>query len=131
MRIGILLLAIFFIGCSSNKKGGPHITGDLKNGAQKKIYFEVVLADKDSVIDSTVAGGNGEFSMTNSATKLDYYLLRSGEKNLAYLILKGGESIHITGDANNLDKTYTVTGSDETTGVRGLGGGGGRGAEAL
>jgi peroxiredoxin len=73
-----------------------------------------VLADKDSILDSTTADGDGKFAMQNSAAKLDYYLLRSDDKNLAYLILKGGESIHITGDAKNLDKTYAVTGSEET-----------------
>ena len=111
--ISLCVTALLF-SCSGNKKNGPLITGELKNGANKKIYFERIEADKDSAIDSTTADGNGKFQMANSAAGLDYYLIRSDDKNVAYLILKGGENIQIKGDAKNLDQTYEVTGSDET-----------------
>jgi len=115
MRILIFtIIAVFLFSCNSQKKGPATITGKLENGAHVKIFFEHITAEGDVPVDSTFADANGNFNLENKATALDYYLLRTGNQNVAYLILNGGENISISGDAKNLESTYNVEGSPDT-----------------
>src|SRR6188768_1127399 len=91
MRILVLFTtALFFFSCNSRIKEQATITGKLENGARAKIYFEHITREGDVPVDSAVADPNGNFTMENKAAALDYYLLRTGNQNVAYLILKGG-----------------------------------------
>jgi peroxiredoxin len=104
----------FLFSCNSKKVEDATITGQLKNGANATIHFELITNTGDVAVDSTVADANGNFSLKNNASALDYYLLRTDNQNVAYLILKGGENISFTGDAKALERTYHVEGSPET-----------------
>jgi len=110
------IISIFFLllSCSPSKKEGSTITGRLQNAANTKIYFERITNEGDQPVDSTVTDSKGNFTLVNKATELDYYLLRSGNQSVAYLVLKGGENLSVTGDAKDLEHTYEVEGSADT-----------------
>jgi peroxiredoxin len=110
----IFLPAIFFLLSCSHEKDRATITGQLKNCMNQKIYFEKITSEGDIPLDSAVTDGNGSFKLRNSADELDYYLLRTENRSVAYLVLKGGENITVTGDASDLDHTYEVEGSEDT-----------------
>ena len=115
MRILILLTSVLFLfSCNSQKNSEAIINGQLKNGANAKIHFEQITPEGDVAIDSTVADANGNFSLPNKAASLDYYLIRTGNQQVSYLILHGGENISFSGDATDLERTYNVEGSPDT-----------------
>jgi peroxiredoxin len=113
-RFILFAFAASLLSCSSPKSNTALITGELKNGAHATIHFEMITREGDVAVDSTVADANGKFTLKNNATALDYYLLRTDNQNVAYLILKGGENISFTGDAKDLERTYHVEGSPDT-----------------
>ncbi len=106
--------ALLLLSCSTPKKDIPIISGQLQNAANIKIYFEKITSEGDTPVDSATTDGNGNFSIPNPADELDYYLLRTGNQSVAYLILKGGETLTIKGDAKDLEHTYEVEGSKDT-----------------
>ena len=116
MKVSILFFTAitFLLSCSPQKKENTSITGRLQNAANIKIYFEKITAEGDIPVDSAMTDGDGNFALINHADELDYYLLRTGNQSVAYMILKGGETISVKGDANNLEQTYEVEGSDDT-----------------
>ncbi|MCX6274170.1 MAG: TlpA disulfide reductase family protein [Bacteroidetes bacterium] len=116
MKASILFFttAALLISCSPQKKELTTITGQLQNAANINIYFEKITADGDIPVDSATTDGDGNFTLINRADELDYYLLRTGNQSVAYLILKGGETLTIKGDANNMEQTYEVKGSEDT-----------------
>ena len=107
-------ISLLLLACNTQKKDQPKITGQLQHAAGQKIYFEKITSEGDLPVDSAVADAGGKFSLLNKADGLDYYLLRTGDRQLAYLILKGGETVSVTGDAKDLDHTYEVEGSGDT-----------------
>ncbi len=116
MKLVILLFitTIFFISCSHQKQDSPPLNGQIENAPNTKIYFEKITGDGDVPLDSTVTDENGKFTMTNRADGLDYYLLRTGNQSVVYMILKGGETITVTGDARDLEHTFDAVGSSDT-----------------
>jgi len=113
-RLIFLFIAISLLSCQSKKKEEAIITGKLKNGAHVKIYFEHITPEGDIPVDSSFADANGNFTLENKTSALDYYILRTDNENVAYLILKGGENISFSGDAKNLEQSYNVEGSPDT-----------------
>ncbi|MEO8086345.1 MAG: TlpA disulfide reductase family protein [Bacteroidota bacterium] len=105
---------IFLFSCSTPKNDHPLITGQLQNAANTKIYLERITSEGDLILDSSMTDGSGIFKMKNLADGVDYYLLRTGPQSVAYLVLKGGETLTVTGDAKNLEHTYDVLGSQDT-----------------
>lgn len=111
----LLLVSIaILLSCNTQKKDHAGITGTFQNAKNIKIYFEKITGDGDVPVDSTITDDNGNFSLPNSAVESDYYLIRTGDQNIAYLILTGGETISIKGDAIALEQTYEVEGSADT-----------------
>jgi peroxiredoxin len=108
------LIATFLFACKSNEKESALLTGELQNADHIKVYFERIDGYKEVMLDSTITDGSGKFSLRNLADGLDYYILRTGNASIAYLILQGGEALHITGNAQNLTQTYSVEGSPDT-----------------
>jgi peroxiredoxin len=113
-RLIISFIIISLLSCENKKSGEAVITGKLKNGAHAKIFFEHITSEGDIPVDSTFADANGNFTLKNTTTGLDYYILRTGNENVAYLILKGGENISFSGDTKNLEQSYNVEGSPDT-----------------
>ncbi len=115
LRILFFTAVIFAFGeCQPSQKEQTQITGVLKNAANQKIYFERITNEGDVPVDSVTTDANGKFTLRNGADRLDYYLLRTGAQSVAYLVLKGGEVLTVTGDAKDLEHTYNVDGSADT-----------------
>ncbi|CAN5652519.1 TlpA disulfide reductase family protein [soil metagenome] len=107
-------VAMCILSCNAPEKNNAFITGQLQNAANTKIYFERITSEGDLVLDSSMTDGNGIFKMKNLADGVDYYLIRTGPQSVAYLVLKGGETLTVTGDAKNLEHSYDVQGSNDT-----------------
>ncbi len=115
MRILVFFFSFLLLySCKTKKAEEATISGQLKNGNRAVIHLEQITPEGDVTIDSTVADANGNFTIPNKANALDYYLIRTGNQQVAYLILHGGENISFSGDAKDLERTYKVEGSADT-----------------
>lgn len=119
MKAGALLIVACmlgaFTGCVKKEvTDDSYIKGQLRNAADKVIYLKLLTEAGESTIDSVKTDDAGNFLLPNKATATDYYLLRVDNNNAVYLILSSGEKVEITGDANDLDNTYSVEGSKDS-----------------
>ncbi len=101
------------------KKEGT-ISGLLGNAANQMVYLERFDDKGEYVLDSAKTDANGIFNMRNRATEKDYYVLRTDPNNLVFLLLKGDENVVVNGDAKNIERTYTVKGSEDSELIREL-----------
>ncbi|MFM2207933.1 MAG: hypothetical protein RL213_1908 [Bacteroidota bacterium] len=102
--------------------GGSHrtISGKLDFGSDQLIIISKITEAGEVPLDSATADSDGNFEMRNGAAGIDYYLLRTGPNSVIYLVLDGSEDVRITGDARELESTYTVEGSPESELLRKL-----------
>ncbi len=110
----MLLLAYSCTNADSFK-----INGKINNGAGKTIYLIESVSAKQ-VADSTIIDKNNEFLFTVNTTEPKDMILYFSMNNYIRLIVKPGEKVKITADANNLLGTYNVEGSEESSLVREL-----------
>jgi peroxiredoxin len=115
---GIILLLASCKQKEEEKQGT--ITGTLSNASNTMVYLERFDDKGEYVLDSTKTTGEGNFRLNGKVTELDYYVVRTDPNNLAFLLLNGKEHIELTGDAKNLENTYTVKGSEDSELIREL-----------
>jgi len=115
---GIFLLTV---GCKQKetKKQGT-ITGKLLHAEKTMIYLERFTDHGEQVLDSAMTDTDGNFVLPNRATEKVYYGLRTDPANLIFLLTTGNENIEITGDAKNIETTYTIKGSEDSELIREL-----------
>ncbi|MCC7231944.1 MAG: AhpC/TSA family protein [Bacteroidia bacterium] len=117
--LSLLPAALFSLaGCGSENENT--ISGRLLNAANIPVYIERITDSQEEVLDSARTDKDGNFTMNNPADKMDYYVFRAGPRSTVFLLLKGGEKVTITGDANALDATYDVEGSEDSKAIQEL-----------
>lgn len=119
MRKFLYLIIILFAAYSCTNADSFEINGEIENGASKKIYL-IDLASVNQTADSTVIDENNEFQFTVNSTEPKDMILYFSMNNYIRLIVKPGEKVKITADANNLLGTYNVEGSEESILVKKL-----------
>ena len=113
-------LVFSLAACNNKEKSGGSIHGTLSNGAEVTVYLQAISEAGEKTLDSVVTDKDGKFEMNNPVKEMDYYVFRTDPANVVFLILKGGEDVEITGDAEKLDATYDVKGSEDSKLIRQL-----------
>lgn len=112
-KIGIACITLIMsaMSCSNHKKFG--VEGKITNANEKTAYLEKRGHNNDiEILDSMKLDSNGTFKF--SAKALDYpefYKLRIDNKNIEFIV-DSIETINITGDFNNLQKDFHISGSE-------------------
>ncbi|RLD57238.1 MAG: hypothetical protein DRJ01_14120, partial [Bacteroidetes bacterium] len=119
MRKIFYLFIILFAAYSCTNADSFEINGKINDGANKKIYL-IDLSSVKQTPDSTIIDKNNEFQFTVSSTEPKDMILYFSMNNYIRLIVKPGEKVKITADANNLLGTYNVEGSEESNLVKNL-----------
>jgi len=121
-KLGFISLLLFLILFSCRQESKEVIIkGRLSNSIEKQIYLYKVTPDGNFLIDSSeIKNGNFifEISGSNKTEKLAlkepaFYTLMLNPDNVFTTIARSGEKIEIKADADNLVKTYTITGSKD------------------
>ncbi len=107
------LLALLFFGCGKANKNGV-ITGKLSHCSSRWIHLLQITENGDINIDSVITGKDGSFKLKNPADAPDFYLLRTNETNVIFLLLRKGENANVNGNAEDIEKTYTISGSKDS-----------------
>ncbi len=122
MKLKILIfciLTVIFYSC--NNKCYVSFSGKITNAENKKLYIAVVTFDGSEIIDSAKLTTNSfKFCIDKQNHKcnqlkdspLMFKLFISSENGI-YTIVNENEDIYIEADANNLIKSYSISGGTE------------------
>ena len=116
----LLILAVSLAACA-DRKTSVTIEGDLTNAGNQMIRLALITADGMDILDS-VNMRNGHFSFKISSederikerenAPMMFQLFLSNENGLATMAKKG-EHLKITADAQDLTRTYHISGGEE------------------
>ena len=112
--IGIALSVLVLNSCSNKETSTAEIQGKFSNANGITVYLQKIVENGEEILDSAKTDDNGNFTLRNLAGDLDYYIVRTDPANVIFLVLKGGETIELTGDAKDIEHTYTVKGSEDS-----------------
>ncbi|MBQ0160149.1 MAG: DUF4369 domain-containing protein [Bacteroidales bacterium] len=108
----LLFAALFIVSCGH--KNSITIEGTLENGAGKTIYIEEMSPEAHIFLDSITLDSKGRFKFTYDMPYKTFYNVHCSEANYIVLLPDMGEKIHITGDYNDLQSTYRLSGNGES-----------------
>jgi peroxiredoxin len=116
----LFLLAAFFMvflyACKNDKTQGKDsftISGKISNMQQGTIYLEKLSPEGITITDSASVNADGTFLLEETLKTPAFYRVRL-QTDFITLLLDSGPGIHLTGDANHLSETYTVSGSSSS-----------------
>jgi peroxiredoxin len=93
----ILILMMLQASCSQQKDGMSVISGNLEPGPEAGTFLKLVRIDTlaYTTIDSLKPGSDGSFSFKFSPELPGFYLLQSGRKTFAPVVVYPGDSIKV------------------------------------
>lgn len=116
----LVFLAISLVACT-DRNVSVKISGDIHDGGNRMIRLALITADGMDLIDSTTMhDGHFEFKLSSENELIKerennpmmFQLFLTEENSLATMAKKG-EHLIITADAQDLTRTYHVTGGEE------------------
>ncbi|MFN8166511.1 MAG: TlpA disulfide reductase family protein [Bacteroidia bacterium] len=113
LSLAVVIISFLLFACSEKDKNGV-ISGQLEHHTQDFVYLQAITESGDVNVDSCKLSPQGKFSIHNPAKEPEFYVLRADSVNLIFLFLKPGEDVEINGNAKDLEKTYTVNGSNDS-----------------
>lgn len=120
-RVTMLLLAAILLAACSDRNVSVKISGDIHDGGNRMIRLALITAEGMDIIDSAnMQNGHFEFKIssenemikTRENSPMMFQLFLTEENSLATMAKKG-ERLKITADAQNLIRTYQITGGEE------------------
>jgi peroxiredoxin len=117
-----LLLCIFLFACSEKRsdkdastEGNIKLSGKFTHAEKGSILKLVEISPEETLpIDSMVIEESGEFSFSLKKDNPGFYRLVTGHGKGVPLVLMPGDQVEVKGDYQDPDKTYTLSGSEES-----------------
>lgn len=106
-----LLITIALIGCGEKHPEGD-LQGKLENAAGQQIFLEELLPSGINTVDTAQINEDGTFFFDYKFDKTGYFRMKITDKNYCSVIGQPNQAIKITADANDLNRTYKVEGSE-------------------
>jgi hypothetical protein len=114
--LAVIVVTVF--SCSRND--GFSVSGFVKDGAGKTVYFENITASYAVLLDSAVLTRKGAFKFSGKRPQApDFYQLRSG-REVINVAIDSTENIVIRTDTAGFARNYTVEGSEESAKIKDL-----------
>ena len=111
----VLIIVLAWPSCTSTKS---EISGIIEGGEDIKLVLERLDVNRTTLIDSMRTGKDGSFSIKLGLEEPELYILRNEEGALINLLVAPGEKISIASTKDSFGHPYTVTGSEESEGIR-------------
>ena len=121
-RCSILLcfFALMLLACT-NRNVSVIISGDINHADNQMIRLALITSDGMDIIDSTnLRNGKFEFKISSEDERIKerentpmMFQLFLSEENCLSTMAKKGEHLQITADAENLTRTYHISGGEE------------------
>lgn len=106
-----LVITIALIGCGEKQPEGD-LQGKLENASGQQIYLEELLPSGINTVDTAQVNEDGTFFFDYKFDKTGYFRMKITDQNYCSVIGQPNQAIKITADANDLNRTYTVEGSE-------------------
>lgn len=114
----ICVICLTLLACGGKKGDGLQsftIEGTLANAADKMLYIEEITPDNGPrFVDSILCDARGCFKYEGTMQYQTFYNLHGSLYDYIVLLPRDGEVIEMSGDANDLGRTYMVKGSPES-----------------
>ena len=120
-KILLFLIATMFLAACSDRNVSVKISGDINNGGNQMMWLALITADGIDIIDSAnMRNGHFEFKISSENERIKerenapmmFQLFLSDENGVATMAKKG-ERLKITADAQDLARTYSISGGEE------------------
>ena len=116
-HIAATLMMIFCMGFSY-AEDNVFIKGQIQNAEGKTIYLDYFENGVLVTIDSCNIIKKGKFEISIELKEPDFYRLRFVKNDFILLVLAKNEKIEITADANELNQSYSITGSPASSEIQ-------------
>ena len=111
----VLIMAIAGFACNSTR---TEIKGLVKGGEGMNLTLERLDVNQTSLIDSVKIGKDGSFTIKIGPEEPELYLLKNDKGEILNLLVTPGEKIHIETSYDTYGSGYSITGSEESEGIR-------------
>ncbi len=111
----VLVVAITAFACKSNK---TEINGLIRGGEEINLTLERLDVNRTSVIDSIVTAKDGSFSIKVDLEEPELYVLKDENGEIINLLVSPGDKISLESSSDSFGKAYTLSGSQESEGIR-------------
>ena len=111
----VLILAITSFACNSTR---TEISGLIQGGEEIDLTLERLDVNRTTVIDSLKTTKDGTFSIRISLEEPELYILKNEDGEIINLLVSPGENISLESKQESFGRSYTLSGSEESEGIR-------------
>jgi thiol-disulfide isomerase/thioredoxin len=115
---GIATILITSFAFAGGTDANALVKGKLDNAEGKTIFLEYFIQGKPVRIDSFNIKKNGKFEVEAVVADPDFYRLSFDENSFILLILSKDQELELTGNADDFNKSYTISGSHDSEMVK-------------
>ena len=108
-------MAITGFACNSTR---TEISGLVNGGEGLDLTLERLDVNKTSLVDSVKTGKDGSFTIKLNLEEPELYILKNGKGDIMNLLVKPGENIKIETSHESFGSRYSLSGSEESEGIR-------------
>jgi peroxiredoxin len=113
----VLIMTIAGFACTGNR---TEISGHINGGEGLKLTLERLDVNQTSLVDSLKIGDDGSFTLRLEPEEPELYILKNENGEIINLLLMPGEKIFVESSYDSFGQDYTVSGSEESEGIRSL-----------
>jgi len=111
----VLIMAATGFACNSTR---TEISGLVKGGEGENLTLERLDVNRTSLIDTLGIGRNGSFDIKFKLEEPELYIMKSKNGEIINLLVSPGDKISIESSYDTFGTGYSVTGSEESEGIR-------------
>ena len=111
MKKVLFFLVVPLLLFSCGTKTNFSISGHLKGGVGKTIYFSKLLINSQLPIDSAKLDGEEKFEFKGKTSSPAFYILKITSNNFVTLLIDSTENLTITGAYDDFANNYKIKGS--------------------
>jgi len=115
----IILTVVFLFSCQSGKENFK-VSGNLSGEKGTMVYLKEMTTRDLIPVDSAILDETGSFTLKGYTDMIRFYAFHVSSDESIILLIRPGDRITLTGEAENLPDTYQVEGSDDSRNVREL-----------
>lgn len=120
-KVLLWITAALMLAACGNRKTSVVISGDIKNGGKQMVRLALITSDGMEMMDSTnMKNGHFDFKLSSDNELIKsredapmMFQLFLSENNSLSTMAKKGEHLKITADAQDLTRTYRISGGEE------------------
>ncbi len=110
-KLLLFLPAIIILSCSPSERSNYTIYGEFENASGEMIYLMEMRSEEIIPADSVIADQNGGFTFSGRIEQPRFLVVQDKPSNNLTLLISPGEEITVTGDIDDIRRSYQVEGS--------------------